>query len=171
MGASDELTTHMKSVGEVLAIGRTFAEAFGKAMSARELDVKPAIPDTCDQALGQIARATWDRYDVMLWAARQGATTAQLSTASLVHPWFCDQIVTLANAEYFVDADPGLGNGTPVAAADGAAHPRITSSNCAGSNFWRISSARPASVAKSDAANGPGRLRALRNGVRAPSTM
>ena len=30
--ASDELTTHMKSVGEVLAIGRTFAEAFGKAM-------------------------------------------------------------------------------------------------------------------------------------------
>ncbi len=45
------------------------------------------------------ARATWDRYDVMLWAARNGATAADLSTASLVHPWFCDQIVALAGAE------------------------------------------------------------------------
>ena len=43
-GASTELTTHMKSVGEVLALGRTFGEAFGKAMAGRELDV-PAAPD------------------------------------------------------------------------------------------------------------------------------
>ncbi len=39
-GASTELTTHMKSVGEVLALGRTFGEAFGKAMAGRELDVR-----------------------------------------------------------------------------------------------------------------------------------
>jgi len=98
-GASDELTTHMKSVGEVLSIGRTFAEAFGKAMSARELDVKPAIPDTVDEALVQIRRATWDRFDVMLWAAGLGASADDLSRASLVHPWFCDQIVALARAQ------------------------------------------------------------------------
>ena len=54
---------------------------------------------------------------------------------------------------------------------DGAAQPRITSSRSVGANGWRSSSARPASVARSDAANGPGRLRALRNGVRAPSMM
>ena len=77
-GASDELTTHMKSVGEVLAIGRTFGEAFGKAMSARELDIKPAIPATRSEALRQIRRATWDRFDVMLWAAGQGASADEL---------------------------------------------------------------------------------------------
>ena len=54
---------------------------------------------------------------------------------------------------------------------EGAAQPRITSSTASGANGWRRSSARPAAVARSEAANGPGRLRALRNGVRAPSTM
>ena len=53
---------------------------------------------------------------------------------------------------------------------DGLAQPRITSSSASGANGMRISSARPACTARSDAANGPGRLRALRNGVRAPST-
>ena len=54
---------------------------------------------------------------------------------------------------------------------DGAAQPRMTSSTRDGSNPCRSSSARPACVARSDAANGPGRLRAFRNGVLAPSTM
>ena len=54
---------------------------------------------------------------------------------------------------------------------EGAAQPRITSSTSVGANGWRSSSERPAAVARSDAANGPGRLRAFRNGVRAPSTM
>ena len=43
-GASTELTTHMKSVGEVLALGRTFGQAFGKAMAGRELDARVAPP-------------------------------------------------------------------------------------------------------------------------------
>ncbi len=54
---------------------------------------------------------------------------------------------------------------------EGAAQPRITSSSSVGANGWRVSTARPAAVARSLAANGPGRLRALRNGVRAPSMM
>ena len=53
---------------------------------------------------------------------------------------------------------------------EGLAQPRITSSSCSGAKGMRLSSARPACVARSDAANGPGRLRAFRNGVRAPST-
>ena len=40
-GAESDLTTHMKSVGEVMAIGRTFKQAFAKAMRSRELDVAP----------------------------------------------------------------------------------------------------------------------------------
>ncbi len=104
-GASDELTTHMKSVGEVLAIGRTFGEAFGKAMSARELDIKPAIPATRSDALRQIQRATWDRFDVMLWAAGQGASADELSAASQINPWFCDQFVELADARRLLGDD------------------------------------------------------------------
>ena len=46
----------------------------------------------------------------------------------------------------------------------------ITSSSSLGSNFWRISSARPAWVARSLAAKGPGRFLDFRNGERAPST-
>ncbi|MFN8109493.1 MAG: carbamoyl-phosphate synthase large subunit [Thermoleophilia bacterium] len=97
-GASAELTTHMKSVGEVLALGRTFGEAFGKAMSARELDVKPTVPESLDQALRLMATPTWDRFDVMLWAARHGADAATLHRHSDVDPWFCAQFVDLANA-------------------------------------------------------------------------
>ena len=37
-GAEGALTTHMKSVGEAMAIGRTFRESFAKAMRSRELD-------------------------------------------------------------------------------------------------------------------------------------
>ena len=40
-GADAELTTHMKSVGEAMAIGRTFGQAFAKAMRSRELDAPP----------------------------------------------------------------------------------------------------------------------------------
>ncbi len=98
-GASAELTTHMKSVGEVLALGRTFGEAFGKAMSARELDIKPSVPATRTQALAQIKHATWDRFDVMMWAASHGATADELSEASLIHPWFCAQFTALAAAQ------------------------------------------------------------------------
>ncbi len=97
-GASEELTTHMKSVGEVLALGRTFAEAFGKAMSARELDIKPYAPSDLDDALTRLRTPTWDRYDTMLWAARKGATVEQLVATSLVDPWFCAEIHALATA-------------------------------------------------------------------------
>ena len=40
-GVDATLSTHMKSVGEVMAIGRTFGQAFGKALRSRELDAQP----------------------------------------------------------------------------------------------------------------------------------
>ena len=42
-GADDELSTHMKSVGEAMAFGRTFGQAFAKAMRSRELDAAPRL--------------------------------------------------------------------------------------------------------------------------------
>ncbi len=97
-GASSELTTHMKSVGEVLAIGRTFGEAFGKAMAARELDVSPRVPADLDDALRMMGEGSWDRFDLMLWAAGAGASAERISEASGVDPWFCRQIVAFADA-------------------------------------------------------------------------
>ena len=44
-GADPTLTTHMKSVGEAMAIGRTFGQAFAKALRSRELDKPPCLDE------------------------------------------------------------------------------------------------------------------------------
>jgi carbamoyl-phosphate synthase large subunit len=98
-GASDELTTHMKSVGEVLALGRTFAEAFGKAMAGRELDVRPRMPADIDELLARLRRASWDRYDLIMWGLANGATEEQVVEASGVDPWFVAQMAEMARTE------------------------------------------------------------------------
>ena len=50
-GVDRQLSTHMKSVGEVMAIGRTFQQAFGKAMRSRELDAAPLLDGPDDELL------------------------------------------------------------------------------------------------------------------------
>jgi carbamoyl-phosphate synthase large subunit len=92
------LTTAMQSVGEVLALGRTFAEALGKALGARELDVPFRGPGDVSEALRRLQTPSWDRWDLMLWAARQGAEPEALHAATNVDPWFCHEIDRLANA-------------------------------------------------------------------------
>jgi carbamoyl-phosphate synthase large subunit len=96
--ASAELTTHMQSVGEVLALGRSFGEAFGKAMAGRELDVLPQPPADLAEALDRLRRPSPDRYDVMLWALGAGAAAAAVAEASGVDPWFCGELAELAAA-------------------------------------------------------------------------
>jgi len=97
-GASSELTTHMKSVGEVLALGRTFGQAFGKAMAGRELDVRPREPADIADALERLRSPAWDRYDVLLWALGRGAEPDAVSEATGIDPWFCDELAVLARA-------------------------------------------------------------------------
>src|SRR5438876_1600313 len=58
-GADTTLTTQMKSVGEAMGIGRSFCEAYGKAMRSRELDRDP-------REGGGVARPAWDRLDALL---------------------------------------------------------------------------------------------------------
>ena len=86
-GADTELTTHMKSVGEVLALGAPSREAFGKAMAGRELDVRAAhARRTWTTALEMLRTPSWDRYDLILWALgagrrwRTGSTRPPAST-------------------------------------------------------------------------------------------
>src|SRR5690348_9433656 len=74
-GANAELSTHMKSVGEAMAIGRTFGQAFLKAMRSRELDAPPKL-DGVDvpTLLELLERPAPDRYDVLFATFQAGAS-------------------------------------------------------------------------------------------------
>ena len=100
------LSTYMQSVGEVLALGRTFAEAFGKALSARELDARMDEPSSVAGALDRLQKPSWDRFDLMVWAARKGATAEDLHGATGVHRWFTNEIVAFATAGDALGTDP-----------------------------------------------------------------
>jgi carbamoyl-phosphate synthase large subunit len=100
-GADHELTTTMKSVGEAMAIGRSFVEALQKAM--RSLEQSPSgfwtqpDPDgaTAQQAL-EDARTPHDgRLHTVERALRLGATAEQVFEATKIDPWFIDQLVSL----------------------------------------------------------------------------
>src|SRR5215210_5061047 len=81
-GADEGLTTHMKSVGEAMAIGRTFKQAFAKAMRSRELDAP--INTTEDDLLTRLQIPSWDRYDVLQEAFRRGATPAEVHASTSI---------------------------------------------------------------------------------------
>jgi carbamoyl-phosphate synthase large subunit len=96
-GANSELSTHMKSVGEAMAIGRTFSQAFQKAMRSRELDSVPKLDDVpVQELLARLERPSSDRYDVLLEAFRRGATIEQVHEATSVDPWFVRELEAIA---------------------------------------------------------------------------
>ena len=64
-GAEGTLTTHMKSVGEAMAIGRTFRESFAKAMRSRELDSPADLPDDTEELLTRLETPSSDRFDLV----------------------------------------------------------------------------------------------------------
>ena len=71
--ADTELTTQMKSVGEAMAIGRTFKEAFQKAMRSRELDSRARAAARAPRArAGPAPCPPAERYELVLHAFRQG---------------------------------------------------------------------------------------------------
>jgi len=92
-GVESELTTHMKSVGEVMAIGRTFGQAFAKAMRSRELDTEA---DLGGDLLARLERPAPDRYDVLLEALRRGAPVEDLHARTGIDPWFLRELAALA---------------------------------------------------------------------------
>jgi carbamoyl-phosphate synthase large subunit len=98
-GADTGLTTQMKSVGEVMGIGRTFAEAWGKAMRSRELDRRP-------RTSGSVAQAEWDRFDAIQGRLTAGDDPAALATESSVHLWFLDEWERIAHAERMLMRTP-----------------------------------------------------------------
>jgi carbamoyl-phosphate synthase large subunit len=112
-GVDNVLTTQMKSVGEVMAIGRTFKESLQKALRALEVGhsgfERPAVPDT-DEGLESL----WAQIDTprpgRLWAIaealRRGASLREVSARSKIDPWFLGNVQEIVAMEGDLAAAP-----------------------------------------------------------------
>ncbi|MGE4426898.1 MAG: carbamoyl-phosphate synthase large subunit [Solirubrobacteraceae bacterium] len=96
-GVDETLSTHMKSVGEAMAIGRTFGQAFAKAMRSRELDARLDLDADADALVDRLREPRTERYDVLLEAVRRGATDEQIHDATGIDPWFLAELRRIAN--------------------------------------------------------------------------
>src|SRR5262249_44544620 len=98
-GADPELTTHMKSVGEAMAIGRSFAEALQKALRSLEHPGAPFSwrepPGDPAELLRRCASPHDGRMATLHQAIRAGVTVAELAEATGIDPWFIDQIKSI----------------------------------------------------------------------------
>lgn len=99
--ADPTLTTHMKSVGEAMAIGRNFTEALQKAL--RSLEKKDAVFDWSHEwvdldkhaLLEEIRTPTDGRLKVVMDAIRAEATPQEIHDATGIDPWFVDQLALI----------------------------------------------------------------------------
>jgi carbamoyl-phosphate synthase large subunit len=98
-GADPELTTHMKSVGEAMAIGRCFTEALQKALRSLERSGSSfdwhGEPGDKDALLDRCRTPHDGRLATIQQALRAGATLDELYDATRIDPWFLDQILLL----------------------------------------------------------------------------
>ncbi len=91
-GAEADLTTHMKSVGEAMALGRTFKQAFAKALRSRELDTRATSPADDEQLLTLLEMPGAERYDHLLEALRRGTPIDELQRRTSIDPWFLREL-------------------------------------------------------------------------------
>jgi carbamoyl-phosphate synthase large subunit len=89
--APRRLGAEMRSVGEALGLGRTFAEAFLKAMNGREAPPVP-FPAADDELVARAAEPVPERWDLLLEAARRGLDLPG------IHPHFADRLREIAEA-------------------------------------------------------------------------
>jgi carbamoyl-phosphate synthase large subunit len=91
------LTTHMKSVGEAMAIGRTFQQAFAKALRSRELDKTPSLAGVSEERLlDSLATPSADRYETVLELLRTGTSIEAVHERTRIDRWFLDELRQLA---------------------------------------------------------------------------
>jgi carbamoyl-phosphate synthase large subunit len=121
-GADPRLTTTMKSVGEVMALGRNFPEALGKAMRSTEtkvagfwtgsVGVGGAGGDTAERTAEELLDALRTPVDGRLYLAEEalaaGASVEEVAEASGFDPWFVDQIALVREVAEEVRDAPAL---------------------------------------------------------------
>ena len=114
-GSEPSLTTAMKSVGEAMAIGRTFHESMQKALASMETGLTgfdeieiPGAPDLA-AITAALSKQTPDRLRVIAQAMREGLTDDDIQAVTSFDPWF------LARIREIIDAEAGVRkNGLPV---------------------------------------------------------
>ena len=111
--ADSTLTTHMKSVGEAMAIGRNFTEALGKALRSLEdpkapFDLTAEITHSTEELLQRAARPHDGRLNLIMQALRAGATAEQVHQATKIDPWFVDQLALILETATMIKCAPEL---------------------------------------------------------------
>ncbi len=86
----------MKSVGEVMAIGRTFRQAFAKAMRSRELDAPARAGTPTEALLTAIETPGADRYDLILELLGRGVSAEEVRARTGIDPWYLRELALLA---------------------------------------------------------------------------
>jgi len=101
--ADPRLTIQMKSVGEAMAIGRTFAEALGKAVRSLEIgrdgldDGRDPLPR--EELLEKLSVPTWERIFHLRRAFVAGMSVEEIAARTRIDPWFLDAIRKMVETE------------------------------------------------------------------------
>jgi len=148
--ADSVLTTQMKSVGEAMAIGRTFKESFQKALRSLEIGhaglERPALPegrDGLDELWRQIEVPRPGRPWAIAEAFRRGASVDEVARRSGIDPWF------LRNLEEIVETEEALRAAAPTASARGSSSTtaaftqRLRCGRTVSRPSWSIATRRP----------------------------
>ncbi len=104
-GAEDRLGTQMRAVGEVMSIGKTYKEAFQKAIRSLEIGryglggAKDYAERSKKELLNLLHIPTSERQFIMYEAIRKGATTDELYELTRIKPWFIEQMRELVEEE------------------------------------------------------------------------
>ena len=152
-GADPTLTTHMKSVGEAMAIGRSFAEALQKAQRSLESPTGPlkftGELDDAGELLDRCRTPHDGRLGTMLQALRAGAAPESVAEATGIDPWFVEQLEHILEISRTVAGAPELDKRL------------LTAAKAAGFSDAAIAELR---VIRADA-GGAGQIRALRHSL------
>jgi carbamoyl-phosphate synthase large subunit len=120
--AEDVLGTQMKSVGEVMAIGRTFKESLFKGLRSLEA-VKPLrledVPN--DELQRKLARPNSQRFSYLTYALEHGWSIDEIYRLSKIDPWFLDQLKQVMEIQEQVEAvEPAISRGSSPTVREGS---------------------------------------------------
>ncbi|HUV78464.1 MAG TPA: carbamoyl-phosphate synthase large subunit [Desulfobacterales bacterium] len=105
VGAEDKLGTQMRAVGEVMSLGKTYKEAFQKAIRSLEINryglgfAKNYNTLSLEKLMGRLDFATSERQFFMYEALRKGAEVKELYEKTHIKPWFIEQMREIVELE------------------------------------------------------------------------
>ncbi len=112
-GVEDKLGTQMRAVGEVMSIGKTYKEAFQKAIRSLETGryglghIAKLENKSRDELLQMLATPSSERHFIMYEALRQGATVEEIHEITKVKTWFIEQMCELVEEEKELEKSRG----------------------------------------------------------------